>query len=413
MLRMGKTTGNRRFVAVMVPYANKAGREFFAGVLRQSRLLGGWKIRVIQSGEEVTDKLVDGLIAAPVSGVIVCGIGAPQIVRRFADAGIPMVVEGEIHRSLYDGKKPVSCISVDERYIGACAADYLLKLGSFGAYGFVPCRDTHLAALSKLRGDGFRQACAQRNTDIRIFAPDGDWSASLERWLKSLPSPAAVFTPIDRHGREILDACERAGLGSPERIAILGAADDERYCLTNSPELSSITTGAEEEGYAAAAELARLMRTTGRTAKPRCRVIKTTNRVSERESTAPLVPAASLISRALEFIEANATRDIGVADVIRELGCSRRLAEMRFRKLRGETINAAIVRVRLECFRRKLRDSKAPAASVARACGFANVAYLSTLFKRTFGVTIRQWRQAKTPVVECASFTSNRVPPHG
>ena len=393
-MHMRKTIGKRRFVAVMVPYANKAGREFFAGVLRQSRLLGGWKIRVIQSGEEVTDKLVDGLIAASVSGVIVCGIGAPQIVRRFPDAGIPMVVEGEIHRSLSDGKKPVSCISVDEHYIGACAADYLLKLGSFSAFGFVPCRDAHLAALSRLRGEGFLRGFAHRKTEVRVFVPEDDWSASLKRWLKSLPSPAAVFTPIDRHGREVLDVCEQAGLGSPERISVLGASDDERYCLTNSPELSSITTGAEEEGYAAAAELARLMHNTGRAAKPRCRVIKTTNRISERESTAPLVPAASLISRALEFIEANATRDIGVADVVRELGCSRRLAEMRFRKLRGETINATIVRVRLECFRRKLRDSKAPAASVARACGFANVAYLSTLFKRTFGVTVRRWRQS-------------------
>lgn len=393
---MKKSRSHGRQVTVVVPYANKAGREFFAGTLRYSRLHGNWRIRVIQSFDEFSAEAVTALTASGTNGIITCGIPNRATAKALERSGLAVVVEDPNCAKMFSEVVRPSSISLDECCIGTCAADYLTGLGNFNSYGFVPCRDSHLVRLSELRGDGFIRRLGQRGIAVSTFRPGDDWQTSLGTWLLGLDRPAAVFTPIDRHGREILDVCERVGLSVPEQIAVLGAADDERYCLTSSPELSSVTTGSEQVGYAAAAELARLMRTTGRAAKPRCRVIKTTNRVSERESTAPLSPATSLINRALEFISANATHNISVADVVHELGCSRRLAEMRFRKLRSESINATIVRTRLECFRRKLHDSKASAASIARACGFANVAYLSTLFKRTFGVTVRQWRQSPT-----------------
>lgn len=381
----------RRRVVVVVPYANKAAREFFAGVLRYSHLAGRWRILVHENVEEFTPEAVESLADAGTDGIIAFGLSSQETADALASTRIPLVVDEEFANHFTGAFRP-SCVRIDECHIGEVAADYLVDLGNFNSFGVVPCRDKHLQTMSDSRCDGFARRMKRHGICPKVFSPKGDWMSSLEEWLLMLGLPAAVFSPIDRHGREILNVCEKVGLSSPDQVCVIGAADDERYCLTSSPELSSVTTGCEQEGYVAARELARLMRN-GRRPRAMTIVSRSANNVVERESTAPIFPATSLIQRALEFIKAHADREIGVQDVAAEANVSRRLLEMRFKQIHGETINEAIVRERLKLFCRRLHDSKASIAAVARLCGFTNMPYLSTLFKRRFGKTIREWRQ--------------------
>ena len=112
----------------------------------------------------------------------------------------------------------------------------------------------------------------------------------------------------------------------------------------------------------------------------------------ERESATATAPAAHLLARANRFIAQNATRGISARDVATHLGVSRRLADLRFQQFSGETINETIIRCRLDAVKKLLATTNRPIKLVSTACGYADLAYLKTLFKRRFGLTMRAYR---------------------
>ncbi len=69
------------------------------------------------------------------------------------------------------------------------------------------------------------------------------------------------------------------------------------------------------------------------------------------------------------------------------LGISRRLLEIRFREIIGCGVNAFIVDRRLDHYRKPLLASKQSASSVARACGFSDMPYLTRISKTKFNCT--------------------------
>ena len=71
---------------------------------------------------------------------------------------------------------------------------------------------------------------------------------------------------------------------------------------------------------------------------------------------------------------------------------SRRLADLRFQQFSGETINETIIRCRLDAVKKLLATTNRPIKLVSTACGYADLAYLKTLFKRRFGLTMRAYR---------------------
>ena len=63
------------------------------------------------------------------------------------------------------------------------------------------------------------------------------------------------------------------------------------------------------------------------------------------------------------------------------------LLEIRFREIIGCGVNAFIVDRRLDHYRKQLLASKQSASSVARACGFSDMPYLTRIFKTKFNCT--------------------------
>jgi two-component system response regulator YesN len=98
--------------------------------------------------------------------------------------------------------------------------------------------------------------------------------------------------------------------------------------------------------------------------------------------------------RALEYIRLNATSSgTSVDAVAKAMGCSRRLATMRFREKTGKTITEAIVERRLEKAMSLLRDPWRTLGSIANFCGYDSESYMKKIFKRATGVTMREWRR--------------------
>ena len=83
---------------------------------------------------------------------------------------------------------------------------------------------------------------------------------------------------------------------------------------------------------------------------------------------------------------------ISVGDVIAYLGVSRRLVELRFREVRKESILDTIRNIRLDLTKAELLSSTDSIARICEKCGWQSENAPKKLFRRRFGMTMREWR---------------------
>ena len=106
----------------------------------------------------------------------------------------------------------------------------------------------------------------------------------------------------------------------------------------------------------------------------------------------PQSASGRLVQKVLAYISREAVKGIGVEDVARRFKVSRSLLELRFGELQGESVYEAMLRIRLEEVKRLLRNTDEPIAAITAACGWENPAPPKALFKRRFGMSMRDWR---------------------
>ena len=112
-----------------------------------------------------------------------------------------------------------------------------------------------------------------------------------------------------------------------------------------------------------------------------------------RESTGPVAPSAALIERAKALIQSDATNGIGVADIVRRLGVSRRLLELRYREAEGTTIRKALAARRLEVARKQILTTSRTIVRIAADCGFCDAKHLTHAFTAAYGRSPRNARR--------------------
>jgi len=64
----------------------------------------------------------------------------------------------------------------------------------------------------------------------------------------------------------------------------------------------------------------------------------------------------------------------------------------RFGELQNESLYEAMLRIRLEEVKRLLRETDDSIAEITAACGWANPDPPKRLFKKRFGMSMRDWR---------------------
>jgi LacI family transcriptional regulator len=104
--------------------------------------------------------------------------------------------------------------------------------------------------------------------------------------------------------------------------------------------------------------------------------------------------AAHLTDIANAYITQNATKGITVRDVVTHLKVSRRLADLRFRECTGKSILEAILDAKFSEIKRQLTDTSTPIKKITASCGFGNEVHAKHLFKKRFGMTMRDWRNS-------------------
>lgn len=373
--------------------AGISAREVLAGIFKFVNAGRPWALRLIQLPGESLAATVAGELEASVDGLIVTCESDERSNRMIAAATDVPTVFVDVRNDLFERRsQKATFVRNDNEEVGAAGARYLASLGDFNAFGFVP--DIDGRPWSTLRERAFRRTLERRGRAVRTF--DGgskhpaEDQARMVDWLRELPKPAALMAAYDFRATQVCEACAVAGLRLPEQVALIGVDNDELLCTSVTPALSSVRPDHVHEGYLGAAELDRLFRL-GRRAMRRevfCRI----SGIVERESTRPGPPSATLIRRALAFIDANDHANLRVTDVATDLGVSRRLLERRFREIRGESVNDCILARRLAVVRRLLKTTRRSCAKIAVECGFPSANYLSHLFTRKTGLSMRAYR---------------------
>ena len=117
-----------------------------------------------------------------------------------------------------------------------------------------------------------------------------------------------------------------------------------------------------------------------------------------RRSTDILAIDKLAVARALRFIADHyANPQLGVKEVVKASGLSRRPLEKLFQRELRRTLNTEILQTRLAKAQHLLENTSLKIHEISTATGFTRDNHLFRSFRQRFGVTPRAYRQQKRP----------------
>jgi len=372
----------RKKVFVALRMSAIAGQEKLSGIFRYLGERHSWEISLVRAASEFTPERVRAALGERFDGFIVSIPNTEPSAVCLAHSSIPTIVM-DIHDPALEARRSnILFIRNSAEKIGTAAALELLGTGTCRSYAFV--HNPLVAEWSSQRLRAFREALRDHGFWCHELAsPNG---------LEKIERPVGVLAANDDCGFDVLEYCHAHHIKVPRDMLVLGINNDTLICEHCRPALSSIQPDYEQEGFLAAQELDRMMSAKKRSVPPRT-VFVGIRQIVRRASTAPYSPSGILVQKAVAYIDANALHDITVEAVVHHLKCSRRLADLRFRQLQGETMGERITRIRLDEAKRLLRDTREPISNIAARCGYTTSAHLMTLFRRKTGLTMGTYRK--------------------
>jgi LacI family transcriptional regulator, galactose operon repressor len=285
-------------------------------------------------------------------------------------------------------------VTTDELAVGRLGATHLLSLG-LANFAFLGNRELHHA---RLREQGFRESIESVGLRCHVM-PDvpkgeparGPEGQRLAEWLHQLPKPVAVMACDDSRALQILALCRNLGIEVPESVAVLGVDNDDAFCETANPSLSSIALSTQRIGYEAARMLESLM--DGREPLPRQLLIPPAGVVNRRSTDLP-AKLDDDVAAAVRYIALHVHEDLRVGDLLGEVPISRTSLEQKFRKVLGRTPAEEIRRAQVEVAKTMLRETDLSMSQIARAAGFSDAKQLGMTFRRETGTTPTAYRRA-------------------
>ena len=294
--------------------------------------------------------------------------------------------------------KPHAVIATDDMSLANAAVEIFRKKGltHFAFIGTptpLPWNESRkrqfLSAVAKVPG--------QTGHLFRTRMPHGStWTEQrklIADWLLTLPKPCGIWVAYDQRAKHVIDSCQHVGISIPEQIQVLGTDNEAYLCEQLRPSLSSLSPDFEQGGFAAAEYLVSTLRSRHR--KP------TTTHLTfalkgtvERLSTADVNGFARRISAAQELIRRFAARpETDIPYIAAALGVSQRLLERNFQTVTKQTVHSALRNERLQLVKNMLRTTTTPIDLISSYCGFRSSCYLKTLFRKTFGMTMSEFRR--------------------
>ncbi|MBQ3749594.1 MAG: DNA-binding transcriptional regulator [Kiritimatiellae bacterium] len=388
----GKST---KRIGLLIERSRAFGRELCEGIISYAQERDDWEIvflNVTDVRSQRKRSAIDGFIAR---------VTSEELARHLKATKRPVV---DVY---YDfAQKGFAVVKTKHEKIGVLAAEHFLDR-HFRNFAYCPygggrtSRYCQLSFARRLRREGLKCAVYDGRGIGRYEFDDAAVIAetiglprdakSLEKWLRSLPKPVAVFCPGDLRAWQLINVCRRAGIEVPREVAVLGLDNDMILCGSSQPMLSSIDSDTQRIGRVAAETLAAMMDGTA----PKGQIVRQVDPagIVARKSTETIPDAPPWLSDALVFIRRNAKNGISAADVFRTLGRSHTVVTRAFRSTLGTTVQHAIADARLDEARRLLLGTDASIKQVAALSGFASVSYMLQAFTAKYGVSPGAWRR--------------------
>lgn len=403
---MNYANNKKKKVVIAIPTNGNDGREQLSGVLDWVNTHAEWDVQLIISRANIMNDVFEKA-AADADGVYLVYDSSNYENRRlskiFDSLHKKIVITNERLPHFCHPGPDTRTIVLDNISIGRDAARYFCSLGNFAAYGFV--HGAIFYPWSVEREKGFRAEIPGKAAFFSFVSgeakPPMDSGGPAKRaiakerldtWLKEIPKPAAVFAANDIIASEVLRGCERMGIDVPNQIAVLGCDNDAFIAANTRPQLSSLQLPFYKLGYSAAETLDRLLKQR-KVPQKICRISGT--RLFARASSTAIPPATALVERARTFIAERACSGIRSSDVVAHLGISRSLLDLRYRQIRGKSLLEDILETRLDNVKHQLASTGRTILEIGRACGFNNPNNLKRLFKKRFGISMRDYRNMK------------------
>lgn len=361
-----------------------AQHPFLAGILSVTRLDGSLSVVIDTKPGELTVARFQSHLDSGIVAAIICETGVPDIRAVVNSCRTPIVVFGSPKSRTR--RQGLCYVMSDDTGIGIAGARHLFAIGGFRTFAFAA---TPGEGWSDKKERGFVSFLERKRCPVRVCR--GVTDAELDGFIATLENPAAVMAANDLRALDVVNACHRQGIDIPRQLSLIGVDNNEVLCNGVSPSLTSIGVDHEHEGRLAIKCLLSMLRSPQ---KPHPALIRPKeHQVVERESTAIRTSSAHIIEKALAYIDRHINRPVSVTELVDLLHVSRRLLEIRFREILHSSVNATIVSRRLDHYRRQLLHSKQSARTVAHACGFSDMSYLTRTFKARFGVTPGELRE--------------------
>ncbi|MDR0335684.1 MAG: DNA-binding transcriptional regulator, partial [Planctomycetaceae bacterium] len=292
------------------------------------------------------------------------------VARTLQRLAIPVV------ELLGNGHQIVPEIRSDEDEVARLVVDHFIPSG-FTEFGFFAIGN---AWWSQLRREALIREVQKRGGHVHLFTQAGKgrrvfypvwepkYDLMMQRWLRCLPKPIAIWAVSDALAIRLLEGCRRVGIQVPGEAAILGTTNDTLLCNILTPPLSSVDLNGFRIGYVAAERLTRKMK--GETI-PTSPVLVSPLGVIPRQSTDMVALPDKEIALAIRFLRDNAARNISVTQIAEASGISRSTLQRRFRNKIGHSVEKEIMRTRMDRAKRLLRETMFSLSAIAAKTGFA------------------------------------------
>ena len=104
-------------------------------------------------------------------------------------------------------------------------------------------------------------------------------------------------------------------------------------------------------------------------------------------------PTDSLSDTILRYVQKNFMQKISVREVARACACSESTVSHLFRQSTGSSVMKYVTELRIGQAKRLLETSALPVGEISSLCGFPNLNYFPTVFRRQVGLTPTEYRR--------------------
>ncbi len=327
-------------------------------------------------------------------GIITARSGDNESIHTLlAGSGCPVV-------SLNINSHPhgIPCVVFDLRESSRLAVEHFLQRG-FREFAFYS-RRLKVLYNSQIAHAAFRQKVETAHGTLH----DLDWKEEqgdatdtwenrqewLQRKLRDVPKPVAIFSAESECAVEIIEACYHERLQVPDQVSVLHMGGSNFFSECSIVPLSFVDVDNDAKARMACELLEAMMNGAPAPEEP---ILVPPKGICARASTDTLAASNPAVTRAIRFMLDHYADSIGIDDAVQVSGMSRTLLFRAFKADLGQTPHAALMRIRLDKAKTMLQETDAKLSQVAQACGFGHPVGLHHHFKKVLNMSPGAYRE--------------------